>query len=372
MFNQAEIRVIDNAILNAITDLSKWGDVIRLLVQASGAAKGILALRKNRDANFKVPGGVLDSPLLFGFSIPEIEDYVTRYIQVDPWTEIEENYFPAYPYALSKYLPLDQLRSLEFWDWLEPQGISDTVVVSVGTFDNYWVGLNLFFDGGDDTIRQRTIALLDELLHKLRRAWGVSEIHRMASQQTGVTLREIAFIPLSAFFCKADGQTNMATDQLHTLQEAEPDFLRSIEPCVQFELKHHQTQFKQLLEQVQLEGGTQSTRLEYGDESVSLSISRVTEAEDILGRQTAQFLCVLDHALFDERARVASLIATVELSNREREMLDYLKVENATIAGFATHIGKTRHAADFHWRNLKRKLGVNNISDLHRLLNEQG
>lgn len=357
--------------LEAITDLANWGDVIRHIVQTSGASKGILALRKTRDATFKVPSGVLDSPLLYGFSIPEIEEYVSKYIVMDPWTEIEEQLFPASPYALSKYLSIEELKKLEFWNWLEPQGISDTVVVNVGEFENYWVGLNLFFDGNDDTVRQRTIALLNELLPNLRRAWSISEIHRMASQQTGVTLREIAFIPLSAFFCRPNGQTNMATDQLRALQKAEPDLLRSIEPCVQFESRHHQIQFNKLLTQVDRDGGIDSTRLEFGEADIVLSISRVTEAEDILGRQTAQFLCVLDHPLFDERARVDSLMSSVGLSDREQQLLDYLKAPEATIAGFAEHIGKTGHAADFHWRNLKRKLGINNLKDLRRLLDEQ-
>ena len=371
MFKQSEIRVINTAILDTVTDLGKWGDVIRLLIETSGASKGILALRQHRNANFKIPSGVLDSPLLLGFSNAEIEDYVTEFVAVDPWTKIEEKHPPVKPYALSTYLPLEDLIKSEFWEWLEPQNISDTVVVIVGSFESYWVGLNLFFDGQNKSVHQRIIALLEELLPSLKRAWKVGEIHRMASQQVGVTLREIAFIPLSAFFCQANGQTNMATDQLGALQNAEPDLLRCIEPSVKFELRHHQLQFTELLEQVAKSGVMDCSCLEYGEVDIVLSISRVTEAEDILGRQTAQFLCVLTHPLFDERTRVNSLLGSIGLSDREEQLLDYLKARDSTISGFAGHIGKTKHAADFHWRNLKRKLGVNSLRDLRRLIEEK-
>lgn len=369
--NRSKLRAIDAAILEAITDLGKWGDVVKHIVQASGASKGILALRKTRDAAFKVPSGVLDSPLLFGFSNSEIEEYLSKYIFIDPWTEIEERVFPTFPYALSKYLSIEDLQKLEFWNWLQPQRISDSVVVNVGEFEDYWVGLNLFFDGDDDTLRQQTIALLNELLPNLKRAWNISEIHRMASQQTGVTLREIAFIPLSAFFCKPNGQTNMATDQLRAFQKAEPDLIRNIEPCVNFDSRHHQIEFNKLLKQVERDGGVSSTNLEFGEADIVLSISRVTEAEDVLGRQTAQFLCVLDHPVFNNRSRLEALVASVELSERERQMLDYLKDPKSTISGFANHIGKTGHAADFHWRNLKGKLGVSNLRELRLLFNRQ-
>jgi DNA-binding CsgD family transcriptional regulator len=367
MFKPSEIRAIDTAVLDTITDIGKWGDVIRLLIKTSGATKGILALRQSRSASFVVPSQILDSPLIVGFSMTEIERYVTDFVASDPWTEIEKKYHPTRPYALSKYLPFEDLKKAVFWEWLKPQDISDTVVVSVGSFEAYWVGLNLFFDGQDNMVQQRTIALLDEMLPNLKRAWSVSEVHRMASQQSGVTLREIAFLPLSAFFCKANGETNMATDQLRALQVSEPDLLRGIEPYVQFELRHHHRQYTQLLEQVAKDGITASTHLDHGDVEMVLSISRVTQAEDVLGRKTAQFLCVLTHPSFDEKTRINALIGSGKLSPREEELLNYLKEPGSTIVGFSNHIGKSKHAADFHWRNLKRKLGVNNLQDLRRL-----
>lgn len=87
----------------------------------------------------------LKSPMLYGFTADEIDDYLEHYYQDDPWTEVEHQYHPVIPYAMSSYLPVEALRKTKFWQWLEPQQINDSVVVEIFSAPDSWISMNLFF-----------------------------------------------------------------------------------------------------------------------------------------------------------------------------------------------------------------------------------
>lgn len=353
-------------LLDAIPDVRNWGRVIQEILKETGAAKGVLALRMNYTADFRLPAKVLESPLVVNFEPEFIESYVERYRALDPWTEIEKLHPPVNPFALSKYLPIEALKETAFWEWLEPQGISDTVVVRLGETEGHWAGLNIFFDVEDDRTRERVMALLAALQPSLRRVWEISEIHHKLSNQMGVRLKEISFMPLAAFFCRADGTANMVTEQLLELCAFNEDLLLSIEPKIRF--RSHQVEFAGLLEQAAQLGQTASCDLALGDRAVLLSISRVTSSEDVLGRRTEQFLGVLVDPLFEGRRRFQERLARADLTERERELLDYLmESPKHTLVSFAARIGKTEHAADYHWRNIKKKLGILTLGELHAI-----
>ncbi|AXS40684.1 helix-turn-helix transcriptional regulator [Breoghania sp. L-A4] len=358
-------------VFDTIPDVQNWEQVIKEILNLTGAAKGILALRANRDANFRIPARVLSSPLIVNFDLEYVESFIERYAAIDPWTPIEEAHPPIDPYPLSKYLDLVSLKASEFWEWLAPQGISDTIVVKIGETEGHWVGLNIFFDGTDVAVRDNVMALLEDVLPALRRAWEIGEVHRLSSHQAGVRLNEISFMPMAAFFCRADGTTNMVTNRLRQLAEFQPDLFRSIEPIVRFQLQQHQEVLVGLLTKATRLGDTIAQDLVCGDRNINLSVSCVTASEDVIGRRTEQFLGVFADPLFEGRKKIEDRALVSELTLRERELLEYLRDPENTISGFSKETGISSHTADFHWRNLKKKLDVNSIFALRTFLNSR-
>ena len=133
-----------NLAFQTIPNVEKWEAVIRKLLAMTGARKGIMSLRSTTSADFVVPSGVLDSPLIVNFDRSFVQSFVEEYIAHDPWTPIERAHHPHLPYVLSTHIAPAELRRSKFWEWLEPQGIDDTIVAEVGRSKGTWVGLNLY------------------------------------------------------------------------------------------------------------------------------------------------------------------------------------------------------------------------------------
>ena len=126
---------IENAIFETVSDINKWHTVLELFIMATGAQKGIISLRSHLSAELVIPTDVrqeLGSPLVSGFTEEEVYAYITHYSEYDPWTEFENRYPPNEAYALSRHVGLGQLKQGKFWEWLEPQGINDTIVFKIG------------------------------------------------------------------------------------------------------------------------------------------------------------------------------------------------------------------------------------------------
>ena len=369
--NGKNLQRLNALIFDTIPDVQNWGRVIEEVLNLTGAAKGILALRASRDANFRIPAKVLSSPLIVNFDLAYVESFIEHYAALDPWTPVEEAHPPVDPYPLSRYVDAASLKASEFWEWLAPQGISDTVVVKIGETEGHWVGLNIFFDGMDVAVRDNVMALIEEVIPSLRRAWEIGEVHRLSSHQAGVRLNEISFMPMAAFFCRANGTTNMVTNRLRQLREFEHDLFRSIEPIIRFQLREHQEVFTGLLHKATKVGDTVAQDLVCGDRDINLSVSCVTASEDVIGRRTEQFLGVFADPLFEGRKKVEERTLLGELTLREKELLEYLRDQETTISGFSKKTGISPHTADFHWRNLKKKLHINSIYELRTFLNNQ-
>lgn len=360
-------RLID-AIFGTITEVENWGAVIKSLLGLTGAAKGILALRANQTADFRVPSRVLESPLIINFDQCFVESFVAYYVNCDPWTTIEVKHPPVRPYALSEYLPVECLRTLEFWSWLEPQGISDTIVVLIGETEGHWVGMNIFFDASDDAVRDAVFDVLGETLPIMRHAWRIGELHRLSANSTYGRSGGVAQIPLTAVFCNRDGTINAATEQFRQISGDLWGLFQSIESTVRFSLAAHQSAFVSLLEHAARTGSTVVDVIHHGDRTITISVSPVTAEEDIIGRYSEEYLVVLSDPVFDGRRRLESLNLRERLTHRERELLDYLRDPAATIASFSAGIGRSKHTSDYHWRNLKKKLGIRSISELRELM----
>jgi hypothetical protein len=152
-------------------------------------------------------------------------------------------------------------------------------------------------------------------------------------------LNEISFMPMAAFFCRANGATNMVTNRLRQLSEFQSDLFRSIEPAVIFQLQEHQEVFTGLLHKATRLGDTVAQDLLCGDRDINLSVSCVTASEDVIGRRTEQFLGVLADPLFEGRKKIEERSLLSELTARERELLEYLRDPKNTISGFSQRIG---------------------------------
>jgi hypothetical protein len=91
---------LQDAIYETISDINKWENVLQLFIKVTGATKGIITLRDRQTAELVIPTNVrqeLSSPFVNGFSEEEIHSYITHYIKLDPWTEIENLYHPHKP-----------------------------------------------------------------------------------------------------------------------------------------------------------------------------------------------------------------------------------------------------------------------------------
>ena len=47
---------------------------------------------------------------------------------------------------MSAYISKDELQKTPFWKWLEPQGVSDTIVAELWHSDQACAAINLYID----------------------------------------------------------------------------------------------------------------------------------------------------------------------------------------------------------------------------------
>ncbi|MDD1780486.1 hypothetical protein LRP49_04655 [Enterovibrio sp. ZSDZ35] len=176
-----DIECLKEQLYKTIPNMTLWYDVLRSIVLISGAEKAILTLRDKKDADLYFPKDVrveLQSPMFFGFSGKEIDEYIHHYQDIDPWTEVEANNPPIFPYALSTFVDREELIKTGFIEWLEPQGINDCAVLSVHTSRDHWVALNVFYDIEKPDIKRRVLDLLSAFQPLMAGVWEAGQQFR--------------------------------------------------------------------------------------------------------------------------------------------------------------------------------------------------
>lgn len=207
-------------LIGTVAQPANWQAALAQICDYTASSKALLSLRDLKTAEIVVPKDVaaeLASPLIYGFSEPEVEAYLGHFAKHDPWTQIEQQNHPYYPYAMSRYLPLAQLKQSLFWDWLSPQGIQDCVVCEVGRKDQYWAALTLYFEDAGPDKSDLVLQRLRGVLPTIRSAWMAGRELQIAKSVEGSLDMVLAAIDEPAALLERNG-TLIASNTAMTRQ----------------------------------------------------------------------------------------------------------------------------------------------------------
>lgn len=194
-----DVKTITGSLIQTVTDQSLWSHALGDICDFTRADKAVITLRDPASAAMVIPDAVRDkqqSPLIHGFSQAQVQDYLTRHHAEDPWIGVARANHPHSPYAMSKYLAYDKLRSSDFGAWLGALGIDDTVIVDLGASGKYWAAMNLYFGGSTRKKADTICGRVKEILPILRSAWAAGrniQLERQAAGRIEGILEQVAF-----------------------------------------------------------------------------------------------------------------------------------------------------------------------------------
>ncbi|MEM6824141.1 MAG: helix-turn-helix transcriptional regulator [Pseudomonadota bacterium] len=207
---------LTDSLIRTISDPSAWHVALSQICEATLTPKALISLRDPKTAQIVVPEDVsvdFASPLIYGFSAAEVESYLGEFAALDPWTDVERAHYPYFPYAMSRYLPARELKKTAFWDWLEPQGISECVVCELGRTDAYWAALNLYFDGSSELRVRAVIDRLREMHPVLKSTWSSCRAFQIAQSSEGAFGMVLDAMDKAAALVARDGQLVAANSE---------------------------------------------------------------------------------------------------------------------------------------------------------------
>jgi len=346
-------------IYQTIDNPALWRSVIEQLCTITGASKGILTLRENDTAEFVVPERYAESPLYFNFDDEEVFSFITKYIDVDPWTKIENQNRSDFPYILSDHISDAELRNSKMWAWLEPQNINDTVTIEIGQTENYWAAMNLYFNNNTFNHQRELLATLKYHLPHLKKAFSLGEKYSAAVRLAERSASTIEQIKVPAALVELDGNIVHLNSKLQCL--AIFAFEANETPAV---LKFRNSKFQKRYNQhlvmlrhqsvVAFELNSQS---ENRSDSFRVTLTALGERETLLGKPMQTVLITVTHLKILSPIDVANLANAKNLSKRQTELAQFL-CEGGNITGFGGKVGIGKSGAFHHWRELKTKTGV--------------
>jgi DNA-binding CsgD family transcriptional regulator len=346
---QSEMSRFVHVLNDAVHSVEQWRDVLAALCAASGARKAIIALRDNKTAGLVIPDHVsreFFSPLLYGFSEEEVESYVTRYIALDPWTEIERRRRPIIPYSLSAYLPRARLKASPFWEWLEGQGISDTCVAELECGKHGWVALNVYFDGEDRATRATVETFMRKAAPAIARSWRVFQ--QIQKYRDGVAI--------SPRFMAAFAQPALVFDHLFDVIAVNDDGAARFPAYVGDEGRLGAGPMPAALRDAvrallcERASGMSDARGE------RLVVRPIQRDEDFVGRKLDIWLATLEAASADAAPPTRQLWENEALTVREREAVN-AAADGLSMSAFANKVGISLNTAKSYLRDARRKLG---------------
>ncbi|MFY0596298.1 MAG: hypothetical protein JXQ85_07705 [Cognatishimia sp.] len=192
-----DLNTLSSKLIKAIQDPLLWHEALGDLCVFTKTDRALISLRDKKDASIVIPDDVSEefaSPLIFGFSEAEVEAFLSDFGEVDPWTAIEKENYPYFPYCMSRYLPTDQLKQTEFWHWLQPMGISDSLVCEIGQTETYWAALNLYFEPENEDQVTAVLDRVKQVLPVLKSVWSTGrelQIAKSAADSMEIILSAI-------------------------------------------------------------------------------------------------------------------------------------------------------------------------------------
>lgn len=211
---------LSDSLVKCVVDTSIWSEALQELCNYTSTRKALISIRDLKTAKIIVPNDVsagFASPLIYGFSEEEVETYLTKFVDIDVWTPVEQANYPYFPYAMSRYLELRTLKQSEFWDWLEPQNINDCIVCELGRTDQYWAALNLYFDGLETSKANIALERLRSVLPSLRSAWSASREFQLSKTSEDALTMVLDAMNIPAALISGTGDTLRCNRELQDL-----------------------------------------------------------------------------------------------------------------------------------------------------------
>ena len=211
---------VTQSLIQTVVEPKHWEEALTQLRIFTGVSKILLSLRDSQTAQIVVPDEVTNtfaSPLISGFSDEEVEAYIGIYAASDPWTAVERDNYPYFPYEMSRYYPKAKLRASPMWQWLKPQGIDESVICELGRTPNYWAALNLYFDGAAPGKAEEVIKRLRLILPALQTAWNAGRTHQIAKTSEKTLTMLLSAMPTPAVLISPTGRVFAANSACEKL-----------------------------------------------------------------------------------------------------------------------------------------------------------
>lgn len=344
---------ISELIFETVADVVRWESVIEALCNATGCKKGIISLRETHSSRFIIPQSVLESRLIFGFDAQTIESFVVKYQKLDPWTEIEHDNYPELPIVLSDFLPESELEATSFWEWLAPQGISDTVALSLGEYSSYWVGLNLY--GSRQNCKRATESLLP-LLPLLRQGWRLGEEFFDLKKSDKLTAEVLSDLPIPIISFDDDGTVSATSNSLLKMVSLSGQSLSRLLT-------------KDRLASLAVDQSCpKSETFDVDDQIWRVFLVSSSDLEDPVGRKSRRHLAMVASNVTTRTETIRMLFEATKFSPRQKQLVGHLKQGNS-IASFAELNGIAVDTAYHHWKEIKRLTGVTSPKEIRMLSN---
>lgn len=357
-----EIEELQQAIYKTIDDIEYWQEVLRLLCEVTGASKGIISLRDSLTAELVIPTDVrqeLSSPLLYGFSEMEIGSYVTHYIERDPWTPFEKLFHPSEPTSLAKFVDLKTLQNSEFWQWLEPQGITDTTVLEIGLSAPNWIALNLYYPTKTDTIKKKVLEYTSKLQGSMQDAWRIGQRLRASEQSPNRLGYFLERQPQAAFILSSIGEIILENKKAVNLNEAEKDIYQLNNQCLVLLDSDLQSQLNEAMQALRLSVDGRLDEIKFSSKTLDITLTLIEKAEDQLGVDSGARLLTIGLA----SAQLLPIWNNALLTKRERQLVEQL-ANGDKVVDFINRYKMSKSTGHFHWQNVKRKLGIKDRSEI--------
>lgn len=362
---------LTQALYETISNIEKWERVLQLLCEETGAKKAILMLRDRLTAELYIPKNLYYeyvSPVIYGFSTEEVKSYITTYSEHDPWTEIENLFHPCNAMALSKHLSLKELMASKFWEWLAPQGISDTIVLDLGTSKDCWVGINLHYDSHNKHIRDKIIKTLNNKREIMTDIWLSGKHHRMSSLDPQVIRYFVDQELDSAIVINSKNEIIHSNKKANTFLEerviVKEDINRKLKFVDDVFLENATIAFQELdQKKIKTDSLNEIVKeFDVGSQGYSLKVVALENLENIIGEYKGNRLLVIKLRNNDLCDRIPIWDNPI-LSGKQRKLVEIL-ANGGEIIDYAKIAHVKNETAYYHWNNVKKKLKLKDKTEL--------
>lgn len=364
-----ERKKLKELLYSTITKMDAWHDVLAEICSITGAPKAMITLRDKLTAELFVTQDVnieLESPMLFGLTQREVESYIRDYYHLDPWTLIERKTHPYAPYTMSSFLPIEKLKKMPFWQWIETQNFNDSVVMELYSSRDSWVAINVFIDGYNDNVKTATLNLLSSIQHDLNFVWqqGLNIRASLAPPESLMYFleqQEQAAILVDKYG-KVIGKNNKSAD-LFTDNSVE---LSEKEQFIFIRDKNLLSEFRNKIASLSLAkfNTTQAPSFNMIISNHILKCVLLGKGQDIVGTDTALRLITIENVDDPIKQALIPIWQAPSLTQREQQLVEVL-AKGGRVVDFMTLYNVAKSTSHAHWTNTKRKLKVRDRSEIY-------